>query len=239
MKFNKIEFQSVTSTNDVAADIQYTHGDIIVAHSQSAGRGQRGNSWHSRPGDNITFSLVVQPTHIKVCEQFSLSMAVALGVVGALCEYGIRATVKWPNDIYVEDKKICGILIEHNFSSEYLDKSVAGVGINVLQTQFASELTHVTSIALLGATGVTPQEVLDKFCRHFATLYEMRSIEKLHALYMKSLYRGEGFFEYSDKNGRFWASIAAIDPCGGVITLETKQGERRDYYFKEIDYIII
>lgn len=183
------------------------------------------------------FTMVVEPTHVKVCEQFLISIITSLSVVDALLEYGIEARIKWPNDIYVGDRKITGILIEHSFSSEFLQKSVLGVGINVRQMQFSPDVANPTSMALCGVSGATPEEVLDMFCKAFTLNYDMRTAQ-LHDKYMKKLYRTDGFFRYRDKNGEFQARIAAVDPMSGLMTLCLRDGESRDYYFKEVEYII-
>ncbi|MBR7114899.1 MAG: biotin--[Alistipes sp.] len=106
-------FPTLASTNDEAALARYTEGDVILARSQTSGRGQRGHRWESEVGQNLTFSLVLEPTFLAPAHQFLLSEAVALGVVDMLDGYGIGAKIKWTNDIYVGDRKLAGILIEH------------------------------------------------------------------------------------------------------------------------------
>lgn len=239
MKFRRFDFETVTSTLDTATDARYVDGDLIVARSQSAGRGQRGNKWVSRAGENLTFTLVVEPREVLVCQQFVVSIRTALAVVGALKDVGVEAAlVKWPNDIYVSERKICGILIEHSFSSEYLDRSLLGVGINIAQREFdPAAVANPVSLALLGVD-VSSDRVLELFCEHFASLSGL-PFDELHTLYMSKLYRGKGFFPYSDtaSGKRFEARIAAIDPCGGAITLERRDGVRVSYYFKEISFL--
>lgn len=238
MKFRRFDFDEVSSTLDTAADVRYVDGDLIVAHAQSAGRGQRGNKWTSRAGENLTFTLVVEPREVLVCEQFTVSMRTALAVVGALGAVGVEAKVKWPNDIYVGERKICGILIEHSFSSEYLDRSLLGVGVNVAQRDFDPAAANPVSLAMLGVE-VSTDEVLELFCEHFTALGEL-SVDELHALYMSKLYRGEGFFAYASaaaSDERFDARIAAIDPLGGAITLARRDGTTASYYFKEISFL--
>lgn len=236
MEFKIHNFDTVSSTNDVAARAEYGHGAIVTAHQQSAGRGQRGNKWESRPGENLMFTMVVEPTHIKVCEQFLISIITSLSVVDALLEYGIEARIKWPNDIYVGERKITGILIEHSFSSEFLQKSVLGVGINVRQMQFSPDVANPTSMALCGVQDITPSEVLGAFCESFSRYYGMTA-PQLHEQYMKKLYRADGFFRYRDKNEEFQARIVTVDPMSGLMTLCSRDGESRDYYFKEVEYI--
>lgn len=147
--YEVVRFESLGSTNDEAmSHTSYTHGTIILAQNQSAGRGQRGNIWQSNPGENLTFSLVLEPVHIPVYEQFRLSIMAALAASDALRELGVSCCVKWPNDLYVGDKKIGGILIEHNLQGEFLTRTVIGIGINVAQREFPASLPNPTSVTL-------------------------------------------------------------------------------------------
>lgn len=235
LNFNIIHFESLTSTLDEAAKAAYIGGEVIVAKMQTAGRGQRGSKWIAQAGQNLTFTLVVAPKHIKVVHQFSISMMAALAVVRALKDSGIKATVKWPNDIYVGDSKICGILIEHSFSSEFLSKSIIGVGINVAQTEFDPALPNPTSIKLLGVD-ITTDTILELFLTHFKSLYNLNPAQLLPIL-MDCLYRRRGFFQYKDAAGRFAAQIEAIDPHSGEITLKDSDGNARKYLFKQVQYM--
>ncbi|MEG1414326.1 MAG: biotin--[acetyl-CoA-carboxylase] ligase [Mucinivorans sp.] len=244
MEFNIFRFDQVTSTNDLAADLSYGHGSIVTASAQSAGRGQRGNKWESRRGENLMFSLVVCPTHIRVDEQFSLSMITALAVVDALRTAGVEALIKWPNDIYVGQRKICGILIEHSFSGPELSRTIIGVGINVAQSEFEPTAARAVSLVQLGVTGVDVEAMLGLFCSSFAALYELSfaplALQNLGERYMANLYRGEGFFPYRDtaSTEHFAARIAAIDPASGLLTLEDRSHEQRNYHFKEVEFLI-
>ena len=103
-----------TSTNDEARDAKYRHGDIVWAERQTAGRGQRGHTWTSPEGENLTFSMVLEPRFLPVGEQFLLSEAVTLALTDTFAAYGIDTRIKWTNDIYIGDRKLVGILIEHN-----------------------------------------------------------------------------------------------------------------------------
>ena len=125
-----------TSTNDDAKRPEYRHGDIVWAERQTAGRGQRGHSWTSPEGENLTFTLVLEPVFLPVGEQFLLSEAVTLALTDTFAAFGIDARIKWTNDIYVGDKKLVGILIEHSYSGPTLARTIAGIGINVNQRAF-------------------------------------------------------------------------------------------------------
>lgn len=101
-----------TSTNDEARDAKYRHGDIVWAERQTAGRGQRGHTWTSPEGENLTFSMVLEPRFLPVGEQFLLSEAVTLALTDTFAAYGIDTRIKWTNDIYIGDRKLVGILLE-------------------------------------------------------------------------------------------------------------------------------
>lgn len=140
MKSRIVWLDSCGSTNDALTEIDGAdHGTVAVCRRQTAGRGQRGNKWESEPGKNLTFSILLCPD-IEARSQFEMSMLVSLAVADFIdAVLGRRAAkVKWPNDIYVADGKICGILIENRLSGTMLERAVAGIGINVNQTVFRS-----------------------------------------------------------------------------------------------------
>ena len=152
-------FDTTASTNDDARDEKYREGDVVWADFQTAGRGQRGHEWHSRKGENLSFSVVLEPTFVPIAKQFSVSEVVALSLVDMLAEYGIDAKIKWTNDIYAGDKKLVGILIEHSLAQTSLRRTIVGVGINVNQTEFDASLPNPVSMAqLLG------KELMRKRC---------------------------------------------------------------------------
>lgn len=237
MNYNIITFDSVTSTNDIASKGNYPEGTIIVAHSQSEGRGQRGNRWVSRPGDNLTFSLVVEPTHIHVGEQFVISMIASLASADAIRQAGVECMVKWPNDLYVDNRKVGGILIEHSLQGEYLTESVIGIGINIKQTEFDPSLPNPVSLSIMGRCDQTPDSILKLFCYHFSVRYK-QSYQQLFTDYMARLWRRDGVHRFSDTAGEFMARIADIDPHTGMLTLQDNQGVPREYWFKEVEQII-
>lgn len=144
-----------TSTNDEARDAKYRHGDIVWAERQTAGRGQRGHTWTSPEGENLTFSMVLEPRFLPVGEQFLLSEAVTLALTDTFAAYGIDTHIKWTNDIYVGDRKLVGILIEHNHAGASLSRTIAGIGINVNQTAFDPALPNPSPSRRPGAASST------------------------------------------------------------------------------------
>ena len=234
-------FSTTASTNDDARDKKYREGDVVWADFQTAGRGQRGHEWHSRKGENLTFSVVLEPTFVPIAEQFSVSEVVALSLVDMLAEYGIEAKIKWTNDIYVGDKKLVGILIEHSLAPTSLRRTIVGVGINVNQTEFDASLPNPVSMAQLLGKELDAEAVLRCFLTHLQRNYELLregGAEALHDRYNALLYRKNEYHTYALPSGeKFSAKIIGTAPSG-ALRLENEGGETKDYLFKEVEFII-
>ena len=233
-------FSITSSTNDDARDEKYREGDVVWADFQTAGRGQRGHEWHSRKGENLTFSVVLEPTFVPIAEQFAVSEVVALSLVDMLAEYGIEARIKWTNDIYVGDRKLVGILIEHSLAAATLRRTIAGIGINVNQTEFDASLPNPVSMAQLLGRELNAEKVLQRFLVHLQRNYEaLREMQNsLHQRYNELLYRLGEFHTYALPNGeRFEAKILGT-ASSGALQLENKKKEIKEYLFKEIEFII-
>ena len=229
------------STNDDARDEKYREGDVVWADFQTAGRGQRGHLWHSRKGENLTFSVVLEPSFVHIAEQFSVSEVVALSLVDMLSEYGIEAKIKWTNDIYVGDKKLVGILIEHTLSSATLRRTIVGVGINVNQREFDPSIPNPVSMAQLLDRELDAEGVLQCFLKYLQCNYEMLrngAKEELHDRYNALLYRKNEYYTYALPSGeKFRAKILGTAPSG-ALRLEDAEGNTKDYLFKEVEFII-
>ena len=234
-------FDITASTNDDARDEKYRDGDVVWADFQTAGRGQRGHEWHSRKGENLTFSVVLEPLFVPIAEQFSVSEVVALSLVDMLAEYGIEAKIKWTNDIYVGDKKLVGILIEHSLSSATLRRTIVGIGINVNQKEFDSALPNPVSMTQLLGREFELEEVLNCFLSHLQRNYALlREGAKaaLHERYNSLLYRKNEYHTYALPSGeKFSAKIVGTAPSG-ALCLENECGDRKDYLFKEVEFVI-
>ena len=226
-----------TSTNDLAHERCYTHGDIIVADSQSKGRGQRGNSWESQAGANLIFSLVIEPNFLAAGQQFSLSQVISLAVSDTLSSYGITSCVKWPNDIYIGDKKTAGILIENEIMNGVLSRSIAGIGLNVNQSLFSPALPNPISMFLATGKEFDRGEVLASFLKAFAARYSQLETGQTSALeseYYDRLYLADTPHCFRLPDGQILeGSIREVGPCGELI-IETDNGDKRSFLFKEI-----
>ena len=224
---------------------------VIYTLRQTAGRGQMGNSWESEPDKNILFSMLLCPTFLPIREQFLLSQICSLGIVETLDELvrtqhlqdEVKLSIKWPNDIYAGDGKLCGILIENRLMGGTLQHSVLGVGINVNQEKWIGNAPNPVSLKMLGVE-TDPLTVLDLVTKHIVELYnafrdnkEMANV--IRERYMKRLYRKDGYYAYYDpaKDEHFDAEIAGVD-AQGPLMLRLPSGEVRSYWFKEVKFVL-
>ena len=230
-----------TSTNDDARGAEYGHMDVVWAECQSAGRGQRGHTWHSNEGVNLTFSTVLKPTFLTAVEQFMLSEVVALSLVDALAEYGVECRIKWTNDIYAGDKKIAGVLIEQSLAGDTIARTVVGIGLNVNQREFPTDLPNPTSIVVECGAECERRDVLECFLKHLEKWYsrlERGEREVIESAYNYRLYRRDEFHAYALPSGeRFEAAIRGVRATGHLV-LEHRDGSFGEYAFKEVEFVI-
>ena len=233
--------KETTSTNDEVRDPKYGHLDALWAEYQSAGRGQRGHSWHSEEGENITFSVVLTPTFLPIQEQFLLSEIVALSLVHTLREYGIECRIKWTNDIYAGDNKIVGILIEHALSGETLARTIVGIGLNVNQREFPSDLPNPTSMACERGQYFDREDVIKRIVANLDVLYrrlEAGEKEAIEREYISTMYHLDEPHTYAYPSGeRFVATIRGVRHSG-ELCLEHSDGIIREYAFKEVEFVL-
>ena len=206
-KHDIIWLESVDSTNNEALRrIQSLDNlSVLATLSQTEGRGQRGNSWLSSPGENLTFSVVLKYNgqSMPAKDQISISAITAISITDLLKEYEISAKIKWPNDIYVEENKICGILIENAIQAGWLAHSIIGIGLNINQKNFDVSIPNPTSIAICKGQNQTLDivECLDKFMdilkRNLHLLDEDRDYTKIHDIYMSRLRQNSPIEEIS------------------------------------------
>jgi len=151
---NTIYLDKVASTNDYLRELlsnfkPLAEGTAILAEDQYQGKGQRGRSWVSEPGKNLTTSILLKPHFLSVEHQFALSVTIAIATVNWLkSKVNQQVTVKWPNDIYVDSRKITGILIENKLKGSKIEASIVGIGVNINQVNFDTAIT-ITSLASL------------------------------------------------------------------------------------------
>lgn len=210
----------------------------VYTDFQTAGRGQRGNSWESEAGANLLFSFVVYPDFLEARKQFLLSQITALALQEVLSQYTDEIRIKWPNDIYWKDKKICGTLIENDLTGIHISRSISGTGVNLNQESFLSDAPNPVSLFQITGRRYDRKEILDEFMERAAYYYSLLkngNAELISSRYQAVLYRKEGFYAYKDKDGSFRARICGIEPSGALI-LEDESGKRREYMFKEVSF---
>lgn len=241
-----IKVSQTASTNTYLSRLAATlpGGTVIYTPSQTAGRGQKGNSWESEDGKNLTFSLLLKRPLVKARDQFYLSEAASLAVVEALtAEAGDGFTVKWPNDVYWQDKKICGMLLENSLDGSDIATCIVGIGINVNQERFLSDAPNPVSLINITGQEHDLEALLRQVCSRIEQLVEALGDDEarrdLHQRYMEALYRNDGAMHpYEDAKGcRFMATVAGIAP-DGTLTLRHEDGTTHDYLFKEVKHII-
>lgn len=212
----------------------------VVADFQTSGRGQRGNSWESEPGENLLFSFVVFPEFLEARRQFLLSQIVSLAIKEELDNYVADISIKWPNDIYWREKKICGMLIENDLMGRYISQSIAGIGININQEAFYSPVPNPVSLRQITGKEYDIFEILGNVMARVQSYYKLLREDDTAIIatrYEKSLFRKEGMHQYRDANGEFLARILSVEPEGRLI-LEDEMQRKRGYMFKEVEYLL-
>lgn len=232
------------STNVSLAEIcskGYTENLTSVYSSfQTDGRGQRGNKWESEDGKNLLFSFVIFPNGLPAREHFILLQITALALFDTLSEYTDGISIKWPNDIYWMDRKICGTLIENDLSGMNIERSISGTGVNLNQKIFRSGAPNPISLSLITGQEYDIETVLHKIMNSasiYHRMFDNGESDIIRKKYFEAIYRKDGFYMYKDDNGTFDAIIEDIEKDGRLV-LKDREGRVRKYLFKEVSYII-
>lgn len=230
-----------SSTNDfLRSYIPSTDITVVSADFQTKGRGQMGNTWVSNAGENALFSVLVCPRDLKATDGFILSQAMALSIKEELEQYVGDVCIKWPNDIYVNGKKICGTLIENSLMGKNVGRSVIGSGINVNQTDFPDGLAAPpTSLHLCTGNEMPPSEIIHAVTLRFASYYkevQAGMLDKIRERYHCSLYlKGQKCY-FHDEEGMFMGAISHVEPDGHII-IKDDEGKERRYAFKQVKLV--
>lgn len=229
------------------------HGTVVYTDRQTAGRGQRGNSWESEPFKNVTMSILLRPENVAPNQQFWLSEISALAVERVLSKYIGNVSIKWPNDVYYKDFKICGMLIEHSLSGGKINYTILGIGINVNQRVFLSDAPNPISLVNVLGHEVPTSEILDGLVDEILTMCGQlpEKAEEIHREFLSKLYRRDGFHEYQstirsasadglsvlEEGEHFQARIVNVHP-DGMLALMTTEGHIHTFAFKEVAFIL-
>jgi BirA family transcriptional regulator, biotin operon repressor / biotin---[acetyl-CoA-carboxylase] ligase len=216
-------------------------GTIVVADFQSHGRGQGDSRWESEHGKNLCASAILKPSFLAPDQQFYLNKVIALAVAEAVrrCLPGRRVLIKWPNDIYVEDEKIAGILIENAIIGSRLSHSIAGIGINVNQLRFDPEIPNAISMAKLIGRTVDLQLCLDSLCIALDHWYDRLATKQTRAIdkaYLEVLLGLGERRPFHRRGERFYAIIAGLNQQG-LLVLQMDNGTQESFDMKEVGFL--
>ncbi len=256
-----IELQSVDSTNNYARQKIYAglaqHGMAIFAHEQVAGKGQRGKAWSTEKGGNVILSIIIEPQPLLLTQQFQLNACVAVAVHEFFIKYaGDEAKIKWPNDLYWQDRKAGGILIESvvtgsqpAFNSQQPGAantstitqwkwSIAGIGININQTRFPSDLPNPVSLKQITGKSFDvvefAKELVLVFNKRFTELIE-DGFENIYSTYLTHLYKRNATVKLKKGPKVFEAMIQGVSTGGKLITHHAIEEE---FDFGEVEWVI-
>ncbi|MBO4892077.1 MAG: biotin--[acetyl-CoA-carboxylase] ligase [Prevotella sp.] len=206
-----------------------------MAGYQTAGKGCGSNSWESERGKNLTFSLLIHPEGLQANAQFRITEVVSVAICETLAHYiNNNVAIKWPNDIYVGDRKICGILIENRLQGATIKDSIIGIGLNVNQREFLSDAPNPVSLYQLTGQEMDLDVLLHQFLDSFGRIAASPTVGED---YRARLYRKDVAALYEDGSGRFLATLTDVQPDGRLV-LHDETGQPRTYAFKEVQFII-
>jgi BirA family biotin operon repressor/biotin-[acetyl-CoA-carboxylase] ligase len=233
----------VGSTNNYAAGQLLTkrlpEGSVFVANSQIDGRGQASNKWESEPNKNLTFSIILYPDFMKISRQFEISKAISLGVTDYLNDLTDNVSIKWPNDIYIGNRKVAGILIENSIRMNEISSCIIGIGLNINQQKFSSYLPNPVSLCQITGNDYSLDESLSCLCRKLDARYHQllrRDFRHIDDDYTRILYCFGIWSPYSDKNGSFEGKLLGVDQTG-QLRIESRYGKIAKYQFKEVTFL--
>jgi BirA family biotin operon repressor/biotin-[acetyl-CoA-carboxylase] ligase len=241
---NTLFFRNLPSTNTHAALLlknnNLPEGTIIYTNYQLEGKGYSGNQWESEDGKNLLISIVLSPSFINPEDMFHVSMAVSLGICDFLLRFIPDCSIKWPNDIYVKNDKIAGILIESSIIGNQIESTIAGLGLNINQEKFLSSAPNPISLRLLTGKSYDLGFCLDQLAADLDDRYKQLikgELKQIKEEYISKLFRYNDWFKFRDSEGIYTGRILTVND-NGRITINRKNGEKNEYAFKEVEFIL-
>ncbi|MDR2910893.1 MAG: biotin--[acetyl-CoA-carboxylase] ligase [Bacteroidales bacterium] len=241
---NTIILNEVCSANNYANNLivskQAVEGTVVLAYYQTKGKGQHGSSWESESGKNVLMSIILFPGFLAVENQFMISKIASLALADFLRNETDNVSIKWPNDLYIGNKKIAGILIENNVKGHTMHSSVLGIGLNVNQKQFISNAPN--PVSLTNITGkyydieILAAKIYDLVFRYYSMLKEEKT-DQINLQYFDKLFRKNTWAKFRKEGLEFEARIIGIGKFG-QLQLENRDNTVSEYMFKEIEYVI-
>jgi len=231
------------STNDQLAEMarieKLPEGTVLYTDHQENGKGMRGNKWDAEKGKNVLLSLLISPKGLLIRDQFYLNLIISLAVSDTLKEVLVNSAVfiKWPNDIYVEKKKISGILIENSLKGNAIDSSIIGIGINLNQKKY--DLPNATSLALELGDDTEREYFIERLLISIEKWYlKLNNGDKISILnaYYESLMWKDELHEFQTEGNLFKGIIIGIDESGRLV-IESENGKTYTFNVKEVSFI--
>jgi BirA family biotin operon repressor/biotin-[acetyl-CoA-carboxylase] ligase len=245
----KVDF--VTSTNRYlskwfaeASAGTATEGTAMVANYQTAGEGMAGNVWHSEKGKNLLVSFLFMPYFLSPAKIYTLNKAVSLAVHRCIrsllhpATYDVR--IKWPNDIYINNEKLCGIKIENVIGNGRIKLVIVGVGLNVNQASFPEEIPNATSLKLAAGNDFLIEDCFMTLCNELEKQYlrlRVGQLDDISADYLDALYLKDRLSDFEDAQGRFQGTIRDVDEQGRIC-IEESEGKMARYAVKEVKFVV-
>lgn len=217
-------------------------GKLILADRQTGGRGQRGASWESDEGTDLTFSILLYPKRLVPEEQFDLSRAVTLGIAEAVMylhpSLNDTLRIKWPNDLLVNDKKLAGVLIENNLQGQRITSAVVGIGFDLKRTEREERLGH-TSLETETGMRIEGEEMLERICKGIERRYFQLNdgdVKGIRENFNERCYLFGQWGTFQDGSEKFRARVREVDPKGRLV-IERMNGKEERYSVKELSFL--
>ena len=241
-----LHFQRLLSTNNYLIDLVDKHAAFffppyfsVTADEQTCGRGQQSKKWESEFGKNLLVSLLLYPD-IQAKKQFTICQYVSIAIADFIKETCSipNVYIKWPNDIYINNKKAAGILIEHFIRGEIINYSIVGIGLNINQTVFSSSLPNATSLCLETGQKYEPIECMKTMIERMKQT-EKLSEDELKTRYLSYLYKKDEFSNFiihRISDNPVSLMIKSVNELG-LLELLDKNNNPHCYAFNEIVYL--
>ena len=234
--------EKVDSTNSYTSALppNIPEGSIVWALDQAKGRGHGTNRWESEPGKNLTFSIILYPTSLLAEDQFYLSKVISLAISDFIALFTDNVSIKWPNDIYVGNGKIAGILIENSIEGERITQSIVGIGVNINQQTFSTYTPNPLSLKQMTGNEYDLGEMLDILCDLIAYRYlslKKNEFQTINENYHHALYRLNQMATYIADGKEFEGMIVDVESNGTLVICE-KNKKIRKFLHKEVEYVL-
>ena len=236
-----IKLNAINSTNtflkELSSDEAVVDYTIVQTDYQTNGRGQMGTLWSANAGENLMCSVFKDVSFLKFNQHFYISITVSLAIIKTLQAHKIpKLSIKWPNDILSENKKICGVLIENSIKQNRFKDSIIGIGININQTNFET-LPQASSLQLITGIVFNVDEILFDFIenlKHYFAILEKGSLETLKTTYENYLFRKKKPSTFKDIEGVMFSGIIQSVSQNGNLQVLLEDNILKEYDLKEI-----